>query len=111
MRMGIVSELAQSAAHLWNSPYALPETKESYFSEPQDKINKCLSCTHSECFNCLSGRKQPKQGRPKKATSDLFAFLVAIQLPISEICEVLSISRRTYFRKEQQLLSSIEQHA
>lgn len=107
-RIGLITELKQSAAHLWTSPYAMPEHKESYFSEPQERINKCLSCPYSECFDCLSGKTQAQTGRPKKATGDLFAFLISIQIPVAEICETLSISRRTYLRKKQQLLSSIK---
>lgn len=30
--------------------------KESYFAEPQAKIDKCLMCERTECIDCFSGR-------------------------------------------------------
>lgn len=80
------------------------KANESYFAEPQYKIDKCLACERAECTDCLSGRSLSGR-RTKNYDPENLRNLMSSGLKDAEICTVLQISRRTLMRYKKRILN------
>lgn len=84
------------------------KANESYFAEPQYKIDKCLACERAECTDCLSGRSLSGSGRGRRTKNydpENLRNLMSSGLKDAEICIVLQISRRTLMRYKKRILN------
>lgn len=64
-----------------------------YGIDGKSEIRMCLHCTKAECDDCLSQTSEDK--KTKKET--LFDELFRKGLKEKEVCEIMQISRRTYY--------------
>lgn len=77
-----------------------PTRRESYYSEPQENIEKCMNCPLPECVNCLAGGKTTatKAGRPRTVSAERLQEMIALGISAQEVCEALGISKSTFYR-------------
>lgn len=81
------------------SPYS-----ETYYGEPQSRIDVCLRCMKSECCNCFGGNTHESQGRPR-ANIDLDELkrLLDLGTPTPQICKQLATSKSTIIRLKRKM--------
>ena len=89
----------------WLSPDAEPEGV--FQTDSQELIDRCCRCTHSECVDCIAGRKQSQNGRPKKADMNTFADLMLKGFDRKQICSALGIGKGTFYNYKNQLKGAI----
>ena len=97
---------AAMAARLpWLSPDAEPELV--YKTDSQELIDKCCHCMHSECVDCIAGRTHEHVGQPTKTDRNTFADLLLKGFGREQICSVLGIGDRTYYRYKKLMKGAI----
>lgn len=62
-------------------------------SDDTSTIKMCLNCPKAECDNCLEDTRAKKVSKKKSLFEELFSK----GLKQNEICEIMRISRRTYY--------------
>lgn len=82
-------------------PWAIGEKLNIQSWDTQEQIDKCCHCRLADCTNCMEVERNTG-GRGKKRDTTRFADLYLQGLTRDQICTILNITTRTFYRLVKQ---------